>query len=85
SPMKMFEYMAAGRAIVSADLPVIREVLNKKSAVFCEPDNMEEWRRKIESLLDNPPRRIELGNQARRVVEGYTWIARAQKIMNNFP
>ena len=26
SPMKMFEYMAAGRAIVTADLPVIREV-----------------------------------------------------------
>jgi glycosyltransferase involved in cell wall biosynthesis len=29
SPMKMFEYMAAGRAIVTADLPVIREVLNE--------------------------------------------------------
>jgi glycosyltransferase involved in cell wall biosynthesis len=37
SPMKMFEYMAAGRAIVTADLPVIREVLNEANAVFCEP------------------------------------------------
>jgi glycosyltransferase involved in cell wall biosynthesis len=37
NPMKMFEYMAAGRAIVSADLPSIREVLNEKNAVFCEP------------------------------------------------
>jgi glycosyltransferase involved in cell wall biosynthesis len=37
SPMKMFEYMAAGRAIVTSDLPVIREVLNEKNAVFCEP------------------------------------------------
>ncbi|MEW6400351.1 MAG: glycosyltransferase [Chloroflexota bacterium] len=37
NPMKMFEYMAAGRAIVSADLPVIREVLNEGNAVFCEP------------------------------------------------
>ncbi|HEX2991277.1 MAG TPA: glycosyltransferase family 4 protein, partial [Anaerolineales bacterium] len=33
SPMKMFEYMAAGRAIVSSDLPVIREVLNESNAV----------------------------------------------------
>ncbi|MGZ9166382.1 MAG: glycosyltransferase family 4 protein, partial [Anaerolineales bacterium] len=32
SPMKMFEYMAAGRAIVSSDLPVIREVLNEQNA-----------------------------------------------------
>ncbi len=37
NPMKMFEYMAAGRAIVSADLPSIREVLNEGNAVFCEP------------------------------------------------
>ena len=29
NPMKMFDYMAAGRAIVSADLPVIHEVLNE--------------------------------------------------------
>jgi glycosyltransferase involved in cell wall biosynthesis len=29
SPMKMFEYMAAGRAILSSDLPVLREVLKK--------------------------------------------------------
>jgi len=85
SPMKMFEYMAAGRAIVSSDLPVIREVLNEKNVVFCEPDKVGDWRMVIESLLDNETRRGELGRQARRDVEGYTWIARAQKIMNNFP
>jgi glycosyltransferase involved in cell wall biosynthesis len=85
SPMKMFEYMAAGRAIVSADLSVIREVLNEKSAVFCEPDRIEHWRFEIEKLLENEARRDELGNQARRDVEGYTWVARAKRIMNNFP
>jgi glycosyltransferase involved in cell wall biosynthesis len=85
SPMKMFEYMAAGRAIVSADLPVIREVLNEKSAVFCEPDNLQNWRFEIEKLLDNKARREELGNQAQQDVQGYTWVARAQRIMNNFP
>lgn len=50
NPMKMFEYMAAGRAIVSADLPSIREVLNDGNAVFCEA--MGEWgmgNRKAES------------------------------------
>ena len=36
NPMKMFEYMASGRAIVSADLPSIREVLNEGNAVFVE-------------------------------------------------
>lgn len=85
SPMKMFEYMAAGRAIVSSDLPVIREILNEQNAVFCEPDDIEDWRLKIASLLGNEPHRFELGHQARLDVEGYTWVARAQRIMNNFP
>jgi glycosyltransferase involved in cell wall biosynthesis len=85
SPMKMFEYMAAGRAIVSSDLPVIREVLNEKNAVFCEPDEIGGWRLVIESLLEDDARRMELGKQAQRDVQGYTWVSRAQRIMNGFP
>ena len=84
SPMKMFEYMAAGRAIVSSDLPVIREVLNEKNAVFCEPDEVGDWRLVIESLLHDDARRMKLGEQARQDVQGYTWVARAQQIMNGF-
>jgi glycosyltransferase involved in cell wall biosynthesis len=85
SPMKMFEYMAAGRAIVSSDLPVIREVLHEKNAVFCEPEDVGDWRVEIEGLLKDLARRRELENQARQDVQGYTWVARARKIMNRFP
>jgi glycosyltransferase involved in cell wall biosynthesis len=85
SPMKMFEYMAAGRAIVSSDLPVIREVLNDGNAMFCKPEEIGDWRLVIESLLDDDVRRVELGKQARQEVQGYTWVSRARRIMNNFP
>jgi len=85
SPMKMFEYMAAGRAIVSADLPVIREVLNEGNAVFCKPDDVGDWRLVIESLLDDDAHRAKLGRQARQDVQGYTWVARAQRILNGLP
>ncbi|RPJ40926.1 MAG: glycosyltransferase, partial [Chloroflexi bacterium] len=34
SPMKMFDYLTAGRAILSSDLPVVHEVLNETNAVF---------------------------------------------------
>ena len=84
SPMKMFEYMAAGRAIVTADLPVIREVLNEKSAVFCEPDDVGKWKVEIEKLLADEPRRLALGKQTLQDVHGYTWLARAEKIMQGF-
>ena len=82
NPMKMFEYMASGRAIVSADLPVIREVLHERSAVFCEPGDVGAWKSAIESLLLDERKRTALGVQARRDAERFTWEARARRIMN---
>ena len=84
SPMKMLEYMAAGRAIVTADLPVIREVLNEKNAVFCKPDDVGDWRSEIEELLMDEARRMELGRQARRDVEKFSWLAREKKVLDGF-
>jgi len=84
SPMKMFEYMAAGRAIVSADLPVIREVLNEHNAVFCEPDSLSGWESTLETLLNDKNKRADLGRQAKQDVQGYTWLARAKRILNGF-
>jgi glycosyltransferase involved in cell wall biosynthesis len=44
NPMKMFEYMAVGRPIISADLPAIREVLNDSMAVYCPPGDVGAWK-----------------------------------------
>ncbi|HSL27910.1 MAG TPA: glycosyltransferase [Anaerolineales bacterium] len=84
SPMKMFEYMAAGRAILSADLPVIREVLNENNAAFCEPGELESWQTTLEALLQDQSRRMILGEQAKRDAQRYTWLARAERILNGF-
>jgi glycosyltransferase involved in cell wall biosynthesis len=81
NPMKMFEYMAAGRAIVSADLPSIREVLNAGSAVLVEAGNFGKWKAEIESLLSDVPRRLALGAQARKDVERLTWVKREEMVM----
>lgn len=81
NPMKMFEYMAAGRAIVCADLDVIREVLNEGNAVFCEPGDIGKWKAAVESLLGNELRRRELSAQARNDVEELTWVKREEKVM----
>ena len=81
NPMKMFEYMAAGRGIVSADLPSIREVLNEGNAVLVEPGDVGKWRLEIESLLDDEMRRLALGKQARKDVEQLTWVKREERIM----
>jgi glycosyltransferase involved in cell wall biosynthesis len=84
NPMKMFDYMAAGRAIVSADLPVIHEVLDERNAVFCEPGDAAVWEGALRSLLKDEVRRSALGAQAREDVAGYTWIARAERALEGF-
>jgi glycosyltransferase involved in cell wall biosynthesis len=84
NPMKMFEYMAAGRAIISADLPSIREVLNDGNAVLCEPGDVAAWRAAIAALMGDEPRRLALGGRARADVEKFTWVARETKILSYF-
>jgi glycosyltransferase involved in cell wall biosynthesis len=85
NPMKMFEYMASGRAIVSADLPSIREVLNEGNAVLVEAGHWElvigDWKAAIESLLADEPRRFSLASQARKDVEQLTWVRREEQVM----
>ncbi|HRQ22404.1 MAG TPA: glycosyltransferase [Anaerolineales bacterium] len=88
NPMKMFEYMASGYAIVSADLPSIREVLNDGNAVFCSAGNLGdwesiigEWKVAIEKLLADEPRRLALGKQARTDVSQLTWLKREERVM----
>ena len=84
SPMKMFEYMAAGRAILTSDLPVIHEVLDAQSAVFCPPEDLNAWRTSLLALRADPLRREQLGKAARAAVGMYTWRARAARALADF-
>jgi glycosyltransferase involved in cell wall biosynthesis len=84
SPMKMFEYLATGRAIIASDLPVFHEVLNDSNAVFCAPDKPVDWEGAVRGLLDNPQRGQQLGKQARKDAEQYSWTERAKRILDGF-
>ncbi len=82
SPLKMFDYMAAGRAIVASDLAVLREVLiDGHNARLCPPDAPEAWAAMLGALIDAPAERRRLGDQARHDLEShYTWAARARAL-----
>ncbi|NPV75024.1 MAG: glycosyltransferase [Anaerolineae bacterium] len=84
SPMKMFDYLAAGRAILSSDLPVFHEVLTPQNAVFCPPEDLSAWKEALAELIEDPARRQQLGSQARRDAENYTWRKRAERALLNF-
>lgn len=82
SPMKLFEYLACGRAILSSDLPVLGEVLNTENAVLLPPDDVDAWVAALQELQANPDRGACLAKNARLDAEGYTWQARARRILD---
>jgi glycosyltransferase involved in cell wall biosynthesis len=84
SPMKMFEYLAAGGAILTSDLPVLREVLDESCAVFCPPEDAEAWGAALGGLLADSQRRQALGQRAREIVAQYAWDRRARHILEGF-
>jgi len=84
SPMKLFEYMACGRAILCSDLPVLHEVLSDDLAVFYPPDDLPAMSAAFSRLLSNEKLRLSLAENTRREVVRYTWRSRMQAILHHF-
>ena len=79
SPMKMFEYMSASKAIISSDLPVIREVLNNENSVLVEYDNKLAWNTALRGLHNNQDHLNKISIQASYDFNSkYTWNKRVQ-------
>jgi glycosyltransferase involved in cell wall biosynthesis len=82
SPMKLFEYMAAGVPIVATDLPSLREVLRHgENAWLVEPGNPKAIAEAIEQLLREHHVGMLLANNARECVTSYSWENRARAIL----
>ena len=83
SPMKLFEYMAAGRPVVASGLPVIREVVHHgRNGWIAAPGDVEDWARALRTLAAEPGLRARLAEQARRdFLAHYTWQQRARRVL----
>jgi glycosyltransferase involved in cell wall biosynthesis len=79
SPLKIFEYMAAGKAIVASDLPAIREILtHNETALLVDPEDINAWVQAIVQLRDHSLRE-RLGLRTKEVlIAKYTWLERAK-------
>jgi glycosyltransferase involved in cell wall biosynthesis len=85
SPLKIFEYMAAGRAILATDAGQSAELLAGGAGVLLAPEPIDDWADRIATLLDDPEERRRMGAAAReRVVRDHTWEANARRILAAF-
>ena len=83
SPLKLFEYMASGCAIVASDLSALREVLeHERNALLCPPEDVAAWTAALLRLRDEPELRKSIAAAGRRdLIEHYTWRRRAVEVL----
>lgn len=85
SPLKLFEYMAAGRPIVASALPALGEVLrDEDNALLVEPGNASQMAQAIRRLLADVSLASRLAAAAWRDVHDYRWERRAERLEDLF-
>lgn len=85
SPLKMFEYMAAVRPIITSDLPTIRDVLSHENAVLFPPDQLEGFVAGLRWIAEHPAEAQARAERARELVEHHTWEERMKRILSSIP
>lgn len=80
SPIKLFEYMASGCAIVSSDIPSVREILDEEEASWFTAGDPKSLAESVQYLVENPKKAQEMGKSVRRKSHLYTWDTRAEKL-----
>jgi glycosyltransferase involved in cell wall biosynthesis len=86
SPLKLYEYLAAGLPVVASDLGQIREVIEDGvSGLLARPGDAGDLARRLGRLLDAPREREALGRGARRRAAAYTWAGNARRILDHLP
>lgn len=83
SPMKVFDYLAAGKPIVASDFPVLREIFRHAQNAFLVPADCEqELARGLQWVFDNPAAARGMAEQARIDAMKYSWQKRADAYLS---
>ena len=85
SPLKMFEYMTAGRPILASKLPAIEEILEDgKNCFMARPGNASDIARVIMNILTSPDHAKMVATAAKNRGREYSWANRAVQIMDYY-
>lgn len=80
SPLKLFEYLAAGQPIVASDLPSIHEIVSEREVIFVKPDDPPDLARGIREAGErDQSARIQ---QAQKFARKYSWEERVKRLLN---
>ena len=84
SPLKLFDYLAVGKAIISTELKVLREVIDHKNAYFIKNGkNVYEWKMNINKIKNNKKKFIIMCKNNLNLSKKYNHNDRVKKYIKN--
>jgi glycosyltransferase involved in cell wall biosynthesis len=81
SPLKLFEYLAAGLPVIAPDLPNLREVLDESCALFVPLTEAAALTGAMTRLRTDAALRARLAAGAAERAPAHTWDARAERLL----
>ena len=84
SPLKLFEYLAAGTLIIAPGTPNIREIVNEESALLFDPDSKDGFKEQlIKALMSfDKLHGIQKAAKALIVDKQLTWQFNAKRVID---
>jgi glycosyltransferase involved in cell wall biosynthesis len=84
SPIKLFEYLSAGKPIIASNLPLFSNILNHgHDSLLVDSDSYEELNKSLIMLLEDYELRLRLSENSRKLSEHFTWQKRASGMLAN--
>ena len=86
SPLKMFDYLASGKIIVSSNIHVLHEILQDEYNCFMVKNylNKNSWVKKFKKILSNPVKRNQIALNALNSSRQYDTKKRSERIVSFF-
>ncbi|QQE67071.1 glycosyl transferase family 1 [Leptolyngbya sp. BL0902] len=84
SPLKVYEYMAAGLAVIASDIGQLRQVITPgTTGLLVPPGDEDALVQVLLQLQQNPTLRQHLGQQAQQqIASHHTWLQVVERILN---
>ena len=82
SPLKVIEALACGRPVVAPRIGQLVELITHgRTGLLYRPDDAQDCRRALMTLIDSPNLRVEMGREARQSVAGRGWDLIVQRVV----
>ncbi len=81
SPLKIFEYLAAGKPVVCADLPPLRDIVDESTVAFFRPGDPPSFADAIARVLAHPEEAKKRADKGKKLVQEHSWHKRMVRIL----